>query len=779
MYFYRWEGPEAMGLSLNMNVMNQVVKGVSIYEEQEPVESVCLVLKGRVLAHRDGMHTILGSGNFLGICDLYSGINSVTYTAYDNAVVYPFPVKAPEDIENIIQLNKEYGGLMVASLSRYIRDLLGIVTALTSEADNLYTFLKDYHELYKAEAKEDMYKVMPIEEIENLQMYEQSELLDLRKAEYYSECAGIAIEVQKAFYQSETICLYHIEEQTELARQIILECSEIADYLRNNLKWLFDVGEKCLFKRAARLIIDSNAKKRNPSRALIDAADRMVEKINDIDILFEKKAGQKLQIDRDDLENLYYMIISGDVPAEIGSSIKEKVASLKNSMQTIFQTGDIEPEIQAEFCQLLDSYKNLTDKTGMDDAGRKIRREIARIYYTIYKAVFLKVYNKKDCPLVIDLFLNYGLLDETLMRQEQLEELVELENEKSPGPCTVYRMKQWLTLIYTGKKMPSKSEFDLDYEEYIRSLRRTNEITEEEGIKRLKDMEARLDYEIQNMFKYNNRLVNGQILAFVPFLQESSFITGVRKAVVTGALVNEAIAEIKKTDYSIFYREEFYDNEALNIKREYVMKEVYPDIIIFPINGENAIMWQEISGRKRNTKGRFLVPGFTIKKMQDLLVKVLGRYHWEICRTIQGAAWNNIKYKSLTSEYMDYIQFYRKNRELSQEKKERLKAQIQKSRNNSREVFTSDYEAWIQAESQGAVRLNKVTREILATYCPFSLEIREKLKNQPMFLEATHRYNLEKLSKIRTLELTIHAVQKDGKEPPQEILDTLRYYKEM
>ena len=46
--------------------------------------------------------------------------------------------------------------------------------------------------------------------------------------------------------------------------------------------------------------------------------------------------------------------------------------------------------------------------------------------------------------------------------------------------------------------------------------------------------------------------------------------------------------------------------------------------------------------------------------------------------TIEGTAWNDIKVKSLTSEYSDYLQFYRKNRELSEERKEKLKYQIQR-----------------------------------------------------------------------------------------------------
>lgn len=767
-----------MGISLNMNGMNQIVKGVSIYEEKEPVESICLVLKGRVLVRRNGMYTILGSGNFLGLSDLYSGIHCVSYTAFDNVVVYPFSVKSSTDIESIIKGNKEYGALMVASLSRYIRELSLIVKSFSNEADELYTFLKDYYELYSSQAKDKAYNCMPVEEIESLENYQKSELLDLNKAEYYSECARIPMEVQKAFYQNETICLYHIEEQTELARQLILECTELAGYLRNQAKLLFDSSEHCLFKRIARLIMDLNAKKHAVNKELVDSVDRMIEKINAIDLLFEKKAGQQLAIDRDDLENFYYMIISGEIPMDVGTSVKEKIASIQHALNTIFSVGKIEQQVQDEFLQLLRSYKNLEDKTATDDASRSLRKELSKLYYKIYKAVFLAVYEKEDCPLVIDLFLNYGFIDETLMREEQLEELVELQEETSNGPCMVYTMKQWLTLIYKGEKLPSKSEFDLDYEEYIRSLRKTNEVTEEEAKKRFNDKMARLDYEIQNLFRYNNRLVNGQILTFVPFLQENSFITGVKKAFITAKSINDAINAIKKIDYSVFYREVFYDNIEINIKREYVMKEVFPDIIAFPISGENAIMWQEISGRKRDSKGRFLVPSFTHKNMEELFVKVLGRYHWELCRTIQGTAWNNIKYKSLTSEYMDYIQFYRKNRELSEERKQKLKVQIQKSRNNSREVFVIDYEAWIRNESQGAIRLNKVAREVLATYCPFSFEFREHIKNQPIFADAMKRYHIEKASKIHNLELCVHVLEKEGNEVPEEIRKTLQYYKE-
>ena len=37
--------------------------------------------------------------------------------------------------------------------------------------------------------------------------------------------------------------------------------------------------------------------------------------------------------------------------------------------------------------------------------------------------------------------------------------------------------------------------------------------------------------------------------------------------------------------------------------------------------------------------------------------------------------------------------------------------QIQKGRNNSREIFLIDYEAWVKSESNGSMKMNKVARE--------------------------------------------------------------------
>ena len=313
----------------------------------------------------------------------------------------------------------------------------------------------------------------------------------------------------------------------------------------------------------------------------------------------------------------------------------------------------------------------------------------------------------------------------------------------------------------------------------LASLKKQGKLTDKEVKAWMDNSEKKLEYEIQNMFRYNNRTTNGQITTFVPVLHKDQWSNDIERLYLTASKVNEAVASIMRIDYSVFDREVIYVNKEKNIVKEYIMKRVYPDIILMPNVGANGIMWQEISGKRRDSAGRLLLPIFTDANLKNILIKIFGRFRWELCRTIEGAAWNDITHKSLTSEYSDYLQFYRKNKELSEEKKEKIKLQIQKGRNNSRETFVIDYEQWINYEANGAVKLNKPVREMLSTYCPFSKEIREQIKLQPLFEESMARYYREKQRKVREMEGRLRLLQKEQIEVTQELLDTLSYYRDL
>ena len=108
-----------------------------------------------------------------------------------------------------------------------------------------------------------------------------------------------------------------------------------------------------------------------------------------------------------------------------------------------------------------------------------------------------------------------------------------------------------------------------------------------------------------------------------------------------------------------------------------------------------------------------------------------------------------------------------------------MKLQIQKARNNSRETFLIDYESWVKNESNGSMKMNKVARELLATYCPFEKSIRIKLNAQRPYEVAQARSFRNAQKKKQEFEVKIKALQKATPEVPAEMMNTYRFYAEM
>lgn len=144
-------------------------------------------------------------------------------------------------------------------------------------------------------------------------------------------------------------------------------------------------------------------------------------------------------------------------------------------------------------------------------------------------------------------------------------------------------------------------------------------------------------------------------------------------------------------NYSIFYRERMVAYEEVGLNRFTVTGRYTPEFIIFPVYGRKGLMWQDIEGRKKETHGRILLPSFMEQNLEAELLKMLAYFRWEKCRTEMGAQWNNYRYPSLTAEYTDYLQFFKKNNDLSPEKREKVKAQLTQCGNRHKDVFAKDY----------------------------------------------------------------------------------------
>ena len=73
---------------LKKNSLNQVIKDSEIFCEGDPVTDIGLVIKGRVRVVSEGINVLVGTGNFLGICDLETKVHNVTYIAETDLAIY-------------------------------------------------------------------------------------------------------------------------------------------------------------------------------------------------------------------------------------------------------------------------------------------------------------------------------------------------------------------------------------------------------------------------------------------------------------------------------------------------------------------------------------------------------------------------------------------------------------------------------------------------------------------------------------------------------------------
>ncbi len=778
-----------MEWKMNPNAVNQFSKGSKIYTEGEAVFSIGMIVKGRVLIHNEGAKIVAGSGSFLGINDLYHGKYLSTYTAVDDLLLYVFPISNIEELDVILSANKDYHGFMVASQYKMIYDLNQIYDGLKKLCTSMYGFLKEYYGKYTTIASRLGFKARSAERLKSLELIDSELELISDRINYYIECKSLPIDAVKLFYSyGNAITLYQVEDEVAVVNQQLEALREALSDFVTMVECLMDDTDTCLFRMIAEMAIslDSPA---GVSNEIMEMMDDIVEQLNQAETFADRMLGKKLKINRKKMEEIYHLLLSNNRKKEVSSETllkystedtEQALEEMRDSYDKILAYAGIVGEDAARMKTVMQDFVHLKDKSSVDDSIRLLRRRLTDYHYSIYLPVFLRAYNEKKVPRIIDMFLKYGFSDERLLTNDQMLSVYFLKEEgEKKGNCNTYDMKTWLTLVYEGKKEPSKNEFDMEYTEMLTDLRKQNKLTEKEVQEWQTNNLKKLEYEIQNMFRYNNRTTNGQITSFVPVLHKEQWANSIERLYVTNAKVDEVISSILKIDYSVFDREIIYSSKEKKIVKEYVVKRVYPDIILFPNVGSNGVMWQEISGKKRDTPGRFFLPIFTDINLSLLLTRILGRYRWELCRTIEGISWNDIQNKSLTSEYSDYLQFYRKNKELSEEKKEKIKLQIQKGKNSSRDIFVIDYELWVNYEAAGALKLNKPVREMMATYCPFAKEIREQLKLQPLFEEAMARFYRERQKKVREIEGRHRLLTKENIEIPQELMDTLTYYRDL
>lgn len=771
-----------MKVNLETNALNHLKEGITLFKKNDPISFMGLIIQGSIRIENSGIMRTAKAGDMIGIVDIFASEYVCNYTTIEKTVFYAFPAKDIGSIENFMNSNKDYRGILIDSLTREFLQYIADREYLLNWTKEMVLFLKRH---YDNARKEGMREVIPEEFLETLPEDILEIDYDEQKILFYQDCAVIPLEVKKKYYQdSDFMALYQAEEISGIIREVQKTCKETVEYIKKSFfLYINDQGE-CLFDKEVRFAMEMKKTGKFQMEHFLRIGDTK-QKIIEIANSVKQRTGEELNYNVkyiDEQMDLVMMapvenIMDDDDSSDMEENNIDTYELLQDSLSQILKYAGIDVEKQKNFIYQINSFIGLNDRFAATDDVRLIKKSITNLFYEIYKNCLYRWFENKNVALPIKLFLYYGYVDERLLDREHLAYLSSMANEKDTElPFKIYHMPEWLEEIYEGNKDTSRNAFERDYRDELREEKRIGRITDKEEKELLQDKKRRVDFEIDNMFASNNKIVNGKLSTFVPILYKEEFYGSIERIYLTKTNICDAILDLEMKDFTIFYREVLYQNADLKIDREHLMKHVYPDIIVAPIYGIASSMWQEITGKKRDTPARFIFPAFCEVEVDKIVTKAFGRFHWEYCRCSQGTAWNNIQIKSLTSEYMDYIQYYRKNHDLTEEKRDKIRTQIQRARNNSREIFLSDYENWIYSESKSALKLNKVAREILATYCPFSKAIREKLKTNIAFAEAMSRQQRNYLEKVHEWELRIRRRENNGLEVPEEYQQTLEYY---
>ncbi|MCM1283814.1 MAG: hypothetical protein NC180_08315 [Muribaculaceae bacterium] len=744
-----------------MNVI-KVKAGETVAKRQDKVMGWYLIQEGSVVRQFEFAESVMSRNSIIGIME--SEWFSCDYVAREDSSLIVIPCKNAADLQNILRQHENFRPIFLRTAVEQRHQLLCLYAALQRKTKTLHSMAESLYNDYKAQCGESLLTVQPFPRIESfkaLHMMHKAEAWEIANSN--SLVKNYLTDFMQLMVKDDGLCVGAIMEASAQMRRVTLGIGEMVHYLLADRDILYaDSGDDIFhlyFDMAGQL------SRKNQD---ISVAQGKMRKILEVMEELGTYTQDQLKECRSICENYNF-----------DDSSRERVdITREDCVSYILDYAGYEKDAVRKFKSTLEAFRELPDPQSTEDAARRLRREIAVVFYDVYEKAFLRSMGEEGRPEpVLAMFFNFGFMDAQLLGEENTNALYNLSDAlgffSSDHIFTIY---EWLKCIYLGKKEPSRNEFDQDYLGYLTEQKRLGEITEAQMAEYRDDCTRKVVFEIQNVFQTGNRVTYGRVSTFCPVISEPDIFTAVEKMALTAERVENAINKVRQLDYSILYREVLFSDPKRGINQEWVMKEVLPDVILMPNAGSKALMWQETSGAKSDTPARFFFPILTSMDVDEQMVEVLGRYRWEICRRIQGVYWNDIREASLTSEYYDYVQFYRKNGELSADAKEKLKLALSRARNNYREVFVKDYQNWMKYESQGSFRLNKVARAIFLRYCPFPREVRQGLISNPVYAAAFMKLEAENKKKVQRLTALYDKYQAVGGTLTPDLKENLSFY---
>ncbi len=756
----------------------QIKQGNIIYEKGNAVTMVSIIMAGTVSVKFANETFKLGVGDVIGIIDLYTNVHSCTYIAENDVVVDSYPYKSIESLHKIIEEDASFYQDFARSTLKQFFLIADFCNRNTSTCDSFYSALMEYHRDYTKLCKQ--YQI-PAKNLPGLELI-QPLVLDSKPDEYiiayYKDLQKMCVnsQTQVLFSQIGFLAGFLLRASRDM-HQYLGSCEEMTDY-QSHLCSLLINEDKIDFLDLYTTLLTSVANKKEDTVPLLGAISKMFIRTKNAGYVSAELHQQRLTEYRELTQKLD-ALAAAHQESEIEQQ-QHKIAEQKinNSLAMLLDYAAMDTDFCENFTRDVNTYKDIVDKTSASAELSALRSRLTQGFFDLYKKTFFVSLEQPTMPDIVKMFLYFGYVDEHLCGTENAIHLNKLlTSYHSDEANGIYLFYDWLMLIYNGQKQPRRDEFDQDFPAHLQTMVNDGKITKAEAAEFSNNTKLKVIFELDNMFMTAVKMTYGRLQTYCPLLSEHDFLKTPAESLVQPKRIKEVFQEITAVDFSAFCREVMYSDPCLSNGRELVQREIFPDIILLPNIGIRAALWQEIEGRNRSTPGCMLFPVFCLTDLKQLAMRLTGEFRWEMCKRMQGSRWNDVSNLSLTSEYFDYLQFYKKNKDLSTEAKERCRQQLARVKNRFRESFILDYVAWLTYEAKGAPHMNKVTRKIFMTYCPFSAPYREELKKNPFYSSMLEKYDNQKNKDITRMNGVIYRIQRIGKPIPAEIQNQLDFLK--
>lgn len=740
-------------------------KGLTIYESGKPMTALHLIMDGCIEVTYPGGTYKLEKGDVIGICEICSEIHFLEYTVLEDAQILTYSLNNLNALNNLFEKHSDIIRLFLLSAFRQINSLLEHHSISVLNCSKFYQNIQHDYATYQTICSHHQIEPHVLENINNLTTYIADEEADLWLSSYYLELSHLlSSDDFKIFTKNPMFSSGLLRKCSLDFRKIFTVLDEQFSYTKSILSLYFNSNCDDLFEYITSLYFTE--------KQIGEINEELLEIINRMSIQIKKCAGidHALASKRVEAFKQKSALLKTNSPSmNTEAQTKNSLNELENSLNTILAFAGFDFKEADSFRKHILSYKQTSDKMGTEADICSLRSILTSEFCKLYSVLFRHTLEISSIPTPVMMCLYFGYIDEELAGNDYALYLLELAKGIEQNSSCIYTFYDWLLEIYHGHKEPSRNEYEQDYSDYVHKLKINHSIDSIQEQEMLNDQFAKIDYELENLFPVANKITYGRISTYCPIFIKENILIDLKDSFVSTNRILDIMKQITQVDYSLFYRESLDMDHIQTLDKELLHFDYFPNIILMPNVGIRGCMWQEIEGKRRTTAGRFLLSIFHMEDLTLTAIRLAAEFRWEMCKRIQGPRWNDVSDPSLTSEYFDYVQFYRKNHDLSSEAKEKVRSSLQRAKNSFKEMFIKDYALWILCESKGAPRLNKVARRIFFFYCPVSKSIYEQLRQNPLYAELINQKDIKIAQRLHHLDILTKKINNSGTPVPDSL----------